>query len=207
MNTSTQHPLHLPGTPQEGDLSVAQKLQIESIQGNIKKIVWVIGDAIENLKENQRKIEEIAVACEQAEDKRLMPFAKLIQETGNVNENDSNGQTVLMSASRNGHTEIVKLLLAHPDIQVNKNNSHGDTALMNAVFYSRVDITELLLFHPGIFVNHQNSHGDTALIYAARRDHKVITKLLLAHQEIQVNEKKTQMETLPLCLHPAMVTQ
>jgi ankyrin repeat protein len=162
MNTAIKHPLHLPGTPQEGNLSVAQKLQIESIQGNIKKIVWVIGDAIENLKENQRKIEEIAVACEQSWNNNLAPFGSLIRQSWNVNEKDEHDTTILMSAcslysaSGDGFPDLVKLLLAHPHALVNEIDSTGWTAFMSAAFNDFDEITKLLLADPRLDLKTHN---------------------------------------------------
>ena len=47
-------------------------------------------------------------------------MVKLLQDAGaNVNLQDEDGSTALMCASEHGHTEIVRLLLANPDINAN----------------------------------------------------------------------------------------
>jgi ankyrin repeat protein len=194
MNTSTQHPPCLPGTPQEGNLSVSQNSQIESIQGNIKKIVWVIGTAIEDMKQRKeellekQKIKEIVLAIEKFWSIQLDDFSWLIQKTGNINANDPTWRTALFRAASIGHLEIVQLLLAHPKIQVNEKDSGEETALMVAVKCGYLEITKLLLARPEIQINEKSSPGLTVLIWAAEWGHQEITKLLLADPRLKLEE-------------------
>lgn len=46
---------------------------------------------------------------------RLEMVKFLLDSGANVNVQDEDGSTALMCASEHGHTEIVKMLLAHPD--------------------------------------------------------------------------------------------
>jgi hypothetical protein len=212
MNTAIKHPPRLPGTPQEGNLSVAQASFIPSsdvleLKGIVDGIAGKVGGAIEVMKarkeellekqlENQRKIEEIALLCEQSWNDEIIPFATLIQKIGNVNEKDFRGDTALMMVARNGHTEITKLLLNCPEILVNeKNNSLRYTALMWVAYRGHTEITKLLLARPEILVNEKDSVGDIALMMAAQWGHTEITKLLLARLEILVNEKDSNGHT------------
>ena len=64
-----------------------------------------------------------------------------------VNIEDESGETALMLASKNGHTEIVKLLLSRPEIDVNLRNVWVRTALMIASQWRHTEIVSLLENH------------------------------------------------------------
>jgi ankyrin repeat protein len=46
-----------------------------------------------------------------------------------VNEKDTTGSTALVLAAIEGNTDIVDMLLKHPDISVNEKNGIGNSAL------------------------------------------------------------------------------
>ena len=189
MNTSTQHPPSLSGNPQEGNLHDTHIPTPQWVSNLAKGISKRVGDFIEVMKnglENQRKLEDIAVACEKSDDDYLVPYAKLIRETGNVNEKDSYGDTALMRAVYRGHTEITQLLLARSEIQINEKNPSGDTTLMDAAYRGHTEITQLLLARSEIQINEKNPYGNTALALAAYRGHTEITQLLLADQRLDL---------------------
>ena len=93
--------------------------------------------------------------------------------------NGYSSNTLLITASENGYTDIVELLLkngASPDIF----NSADTTALMEACHNQHPLIVELLLRHgadPNIF----KRWGPTALILAVDKDDVKITELLLEY--------------------------
>ena len=88
------------------------------------------------------------------------------------------GYTPLHSATDNGHTECVKLLLAHPDIQVDAQDSTDETALIKACRKNNTDIAKVLLMK-GADVNLKNNNGMTALHRAAKcGDDEQMEKLL-----------------------------
>ena len=60
----------------------------------------------------------LLVRAAEAGDAQLV--ARLLGEGRDVNEADENGWPALVLASQNGHVEVVRLLLAHPDVEVNK---------------------------------------------------------------------------------------
>ena len=86
-------------------------------------------------------------------------------------------KTPLMVASKNGHTEIVQLLL-EKGAYVNAKDNYGETALMLAAANGRTEIVQLLL-EKGADVNAKNEYGRTALMYALGNYRTEIIQLLL----------------------------
>lgn len=70
----------------------------------------------------------------------------------NINDFNDKGQTALYCACRQGHYEVVKLLLKNKKIQVNlKMPSHGGTALHAAAYQGHGAITAILLYSDALF--------------------------------------------------------
>jgi ankyrin repeat protein len=103
-----------------------------------------------------------------------------------VNAADKDGNTALMIASREGHTETVKALL-EKGADVNATNKNGNTALILA---SQLDHTETVkaLLEKGADVNATNMAGETPLIWASLKGHTEIVKALL-EKGAEVNAK------------------
>ena len=91
------------------------------------------------------------------------------------NTTDREGQTLLMTASRLGHLELVKLLIARR-ASVTRQSPHGDTALNFAALKGHVAVAELLITHGGDL----KPRGWTPLHYAAFEGRAEIVKLLLS---------------------------
>ena len=115
--------------------------------------------------------------------------------------------TALIYASTNGYTEIVRMLLKIPHIDVNCVNQFGNTALIYASIRGYTEIVRMLLKIPEIDVNHVNQHGNTALILASRYGHTeigilsppgacaLIVKMLLEIPHIDVNHANQYGDT------------
>lgn len=86
-------------------------------------------------------------------------------------------ETPLSSASMMGYTEVVKLLLAAPGIDINKGD---EPPLLEASSQGHTEIVRLLLATPGINVNKEGRTGDTPLKRAKEKGHTEIVKLLRA---------------------------
>jgi len=84
-------------------------------------------------------------ACEIGYLKRVKELLK--HKDIDVNYQDKEGYTSLMSASYSERTEIVKELLEHKDIDVNLKDKFGNTALMVAVRWKQTEIVKLLQDH------------------------------------------------------------
>ncbi|EGX53860.1 hypothetical protein AOL_s00004g519 [Orbilia oligospora ATCC 24927] len=105
---------------------------------------------------------------------------ELLLEEGEIdpNERDSNGNTVLLLAVRNGSKKLVQLLLhrgAGPSVEIQ--NSDFSTPLGLAMEHGYKEIAELLLDTDANFdIKHR---GSTPLIMAAKRSNREMVKLLL----------------------------
>ena len=100
-----------------------------------------------------------------------------------IREYKGGGHDALGLAVRNGHLEIVKLLLpAKPDLNASQGQVPGDdrdpTALMLATWNGHVEIAQLLIAN-GAKVNAQYPQGHTALMFAEKPE---IINLLLANK-------------------------
>lgn len=92
---------------------------------------------------------------------------------------NSYGITLLMSASRDGQTDIVRDLLAK-GADVNAKDNEGRTALMAAAANDHADIVKLLLDR-GADVNAKTKWGQTAFTLAGFFSYINIMDLLLAN--------------------------
>ena len=93
-------------------------------------------------------------------------------------------------ACQKGHAEAVKLLLAHPGIDINIASSKGTTPLVMACQKGHVEAVKLLLAHPGIDINKAKTNGEAPLFMACFYGHAEAVKLLLAQDGIEINKEK-----------------
>ena len=140
----------------------------------------------------------MATACEQGNS----TIVKLLL-AGGITAEQLNNEEVLKIAVQNGHTEIVKLLLAAPGI-----SPYRGYPLEVAASHGHTEIVKLLLAAPDIGVNDgesliiekTNRWGTTTsrsyipdncgpLIKAVKNNHIEIVRLLLATPGIDVNHK------------------
>ena len=68
----------------------------------------------------------------------------LIKAGGNVNQHNHKNQTPLNTASDKGHTEIVRLLLQQPNIDLNKKDDWNNSPLGEAIKKNHTEIVQLL---------------------------------------------------------------
>ncbi|TFK18908.1 hypothetical protein FA15DRAFT_649026, partial [Coprinopsis marcescibilis] len=93
-----------------------------------------------------------------------------------VNAVDPYGDTALVLAARDGHTDVVRALVKADGIDINYSHSKHGTALMHASRVGRKHVVEVLLQHECIDVNIQTSGGKTALGWALREGHQEIVQ-------------------------------
>jgi ankyrin repeat protein len=103
----------------------------------------------------------------------------LIEQGVPINEKDSTGTTALISAVKNGHPEIVQLLLAKgADPNIQEDGGLKATALMQAASSNNVSITSNLI-NRGANVDATDVNGDTAINWATFNGNVDVMKLLV----------------------------
>ncbi|PWA14356.1 hypothetical protein CCH79_00018504 [Gambusia affinis] len=114
-----------------------------------------------------------------AEQGSLEIVQELIRRGANVNLDDVDCWSALISAAKEGHLEVVKELL-ESSAYVEHRDMGGWTALMWGAYKGRVEVTQLLLEH-GANPNTTGQYSVYPIIWAAGRGHADIVKLLLEH--------------------------
>lgn len=104
----------------------------------------------------------------------------------NVNYIDADDYTALHLAAKYGCDDVIRLLLAHKDIDINS-GSNSRTPLDYAAANGYAESVRLLLSSPGINVNAKNPFDFTALQDAAKYGHMEVIKLLLKAPGVDVN--------------------
>ncbi len=144
---------------------------------------------------NYSELELAIFKGDTAEVKRILTEQKpnINKKTELENNADNSGGTPLIYAAGFGHTDIVKLLLEQPNININIIDDNGISALTAAAMHGHVDIMTILLQRPEIIINrqyHSRQHheGKNPLPYAAKNGHSEAVRLLVNIPEI-VEEK------------------
>lgn len=106
------------------------------------------------------------------------------------------GATALFRAAQFGHTYIVKLLLAQPNIKLDIITTTGTTALYIAAQNGHDDIVKALLpYTDEKMLNHTANNGTTALLMAAQKGHTRVVKALTEYPEINLDQTNPQGAT------------
>ena len=91
---------------------------------------------------------------------------------------------------------IIRLLLAHPSINVNLVTPiESWTPLQMAIHFHLLDVVELLLAHPSTSMNIQTEHGLSALMKAVKVGNNMSVSLLLERPDLNVNLQNDMGET------------
>lgn len=121
-----------------------------------------------------------------------------------INDGTTTGSADLIDACKNGHTEIVRLMLSFPEIDVNKDwkgvSSRRPTPLKEAICEGFGEITRLLLNHPEIQLHDESD--DASPLTCAIRWHDIETaKFLierLSPEEIKYGIRNVKEDDLKL---------
>jgi ankyrin repeat protein len=98
------------------------------------------------------------------------------------------GSTPLTIASQYAPADIVKMLVARPEVEVNSRDGDGDTALACALARDLEDlsIVELLLTRADLDINLSNYFGETPLVRAAFLGYANAVRLLLQQDRLDI---------------------
>jgi len=99
------------------------------------------------------------------------------------------GLTSLHLASRFGHQEVVRQLLAVPRVDVNSKIKISWTPLSLAARNGHENVVKLLLETDQIDVKSKSKNGQTPLSWAARKGHESVVKLLLEKNGVHINSR------------------
>eukprot|EP00127_Corallochytrium_limacisporum_P002121 Clim_evm15s108 gene=Clim_evmTU15s108 len=105
---------------------------------------------------------------------------KILKKGVHVNEEDEHKFTALALACREGHKEVVELLVASgADVQ-SQLGEERDTPLHWAAFNCQPDIIDILLTR-GANIHAKDEHGETPLLWACQEGHVEAAHRLLEH--------------------------
>jgi len=131
--------------------------------------------------------------CDAALKGRVSDVSSLLKDHPDLDVNwEVSQSTPLHRASKNGHVEIVKLLLAHPVIHVNVKNNYGETPFSLACLNGFVGVVCLMLKDPRVDVALDDEGGRTPLWWATcYGECDVVEWLIASGRNIgDVNKKK-----------------
>ncbi len=156
-----------------------------------------------------------------AKDGDIIKAKELLGKGINFNAKNEFGHSALTLAAREGHLEIVQLLLQQtgievsvealilaskkgftkivqellPHVNINDRDEYGDTALGCASKYGYSEIVQLLSKQEGIVLNVQDSFGNTPLILATSFNHADVVEILLKKKDIDVTARDFEGNT------------
>jgi ankyrin repeat domain-containing protein 50 len=103
----------------------------------------------------------------------------LLTVGANVNAKGKLGRTPLSCAVEEGHEAVVRLLLAHSDVEADSKDKYSRTPLWRAAEGGHEALVRLLLARSDVEVDLKDDGGRTPLWRAAERGHEAVVRLLL----------------------------
>ncbi|XP_011306875.1 ankyrin repeat domain-containing protein 50 isoform X2 [Fopius arisanus] len=109
------------------------------------------------------------------------PLTELLGESGDINQADSCGRTVLHTLAADGNASLLELALAAcPQAKLEATDRHGQTPLNLAARHGYTDVVRVLLA-AGASADHADCDGWTALRAAAWGGHTQVVEMLLEY--------------------------
>jgi len=115
-------------------------------------------------------------------------------ECYDINE-DFLGGGPLAWAARNGHEEVVKILLGREEVSPDKPDNDGRTPLLYAARDGHEGVVKILLAREEVNPDKPDNEGRTPLLYAAWRGHEGVVKILLAREEVNPDKPDNEGRT------------
>lgn len=104
-----------------------------------------------------------------------------------VNGSYEEGGTLLEMASRRGHGDLVRCLLAQDDCDLTVADSGGIVTPGRAVFEDHQEVLQALIDSPKCDVNRKDSHGMPGISLAVRKENLVMVEAFLRSDRCNVN--------------------
>ena len=95
-------------------------------------------------------------------------------------------------ACKNGHIEVMKLLLNEDRVDINKPSIHGVTPFYSTCYNGHVDVVTLLLNDKRVDVNKAQDEGETPFGIACKNGKFEVVKLLLNDKRVDMNKADTK---------------
>ena len=148
-----------------------------------------------NIENNDKCIALAAALCNYRQhfsnyNKKIIKM--LIAKSKNINKKDSQGNAILIYATRLCNSKIIKLFI-EAGADINDKGDQEDSILILAAENGHTEIVELLI-KKGVDINHKDYQGDNALILAAKKGYIDIIKLLI-QADANVNHANNQGNT------------
>jgi len=100
------------------------------------------------------------------------------------NEGDDEDFSPLTWAARNGHEEVVKILLGREEVNPDKPDYYGVTPLSYAADYGHAGVVKTLLGREEVNPDKPDNYGRTPLSNAAQNGYEGVVKILLGREEV-----------------------
>ena len=113
----------------------------------------------------------------------------------NLNKGDKFSRSALLMACRNGHSNIVSLLIKHRASSEQPDTS-GNTPLHHASAYGWLECVKVLLKYGEVDPSADNAWKMSPITIALQKNHIAIVNELLSTQDINVNSKDDDGRTL-----------
>ena len=104
-----------------------------------------------------------------------------------VNRTGLGNLTGLMHAAKEGHVEVVEILVARDDCDINQSDEDGETAFSLVCRRGIYSVAKILLNCDVLDINTVDVSMMTSLHKAISNNHVDIVQLLLEHSEFNVN--------------------
>ena len=114
---------------------------------------------------------------------------RLLANGADVNAKDGNELTALHIAAQHGHTQVIRVLLEHADINVNLQNEEDQTALSLAAQMGHLDAVKLLVGRDDIWVNARDHENWTPLLCALHEGHEAVAEQIVSTDRFTANSK------------------
>jgi len=115
-------------------------------------------------------------------------YALIQMGSCDINDGDFGGYTPLAWAARNGHDEMIKMMLGWGTVKPDKPDNSGQTPLSHAAGRGHDGVVKILLERKEVNPDQPNCAGVTPLSCAAHNGHEGVVKMLLGLAKVNPDQ-------------------